>query len=222
MIVLVASALTLALFWPANSTTVSASDAPAPTDLPALPGLELVHQLRNQRRLGEAEDACWRLIAWADSAHGPESLETACAQMAMISILRLAGLSAAPEATALAERPLAVIEGRLGRWHLDTGRALDELASVRQDCGDLTRARVLFERKLAIQDSLLGPRHSEVGKTANKLGMLLHELGDWDEARCLYDRAYSVRMRALGPKHPETIATLDNLAVLAGDRGDDI
>ncbi len=204
----------------AAAATRAADIAPVPTSLPLLPGLERMLSLQVQGRLEEAEAAGWEVLARAQREQGEGSLAAASAQMHMIAVLRLRGRSAEPETEALALRSLAIIERELGGDHLDTGRALDELASVLQDRGDLTAARRLFARKLALQERALGAGHHEVGKTANKIGMLLHELGDFEEARLSYARALSIRERQLGAKHPETIATLDNLANLALARGD--
>ena len=63
----------------------------------------------------------------------------------------------------LAERALAIAETAYGPEHPDVGTALNNLAGILRDLGDLAAARPLAERALAIAETAYGPEHPAVG-----------------------------------------------------------
>jgi tetratricopeptide (TPR) repeat protein len=130
------------------------------------------------------------------------------------------GRAAYSAARPLLERVLAIREKALGPEHPDTAKALNNLARLLQDQGDLAAARPLYERALAIYVKALGPKHPDTATSLGNLGRLLQDQGDLAAARPLLERTLAIREKALGPEHPATATALQSLALLLAEQGD--
>jgi tetratricopeptide (TPR) repeat protein len=134
------------------------------------------------------------------------------------SYLHARGASA--QAIPLLRDTLAIYEKTLGAEDANTGTALNNLALLLSDQGDLSGARQLYERALAIHEKTLGPEHPLTATTLNNLARLLADQGDHAAARPLYERALAIHEKTPGPRHPDTAASLGNLANMFRTTGD--
>ena len=73
------------------------------------------------------------------------------------------GLSRSQRRTIRNQRALAIAETAYGPEHPDVGAALNTLATILCDLGELDAARPLAERALAITETAYGPEHPDVG-----------------------------------------------------------
>jgi tetratricopeptide (TPR) repeat protein len=124
------------------------------------------------------------------------------------------GRAAYGAARPLFERVLAIYEKVLGPEAPDTATSLNNLASLRQDQGDLAEAQPLFERALAIREKVLGPEHPDTAWSLNNLAILLRDKGYLAGAHLLFERALAIREKVNGPEHPDTATGLNVLARL--------
>ena len=137
-----------------------------------------------------------------------------------LAAYRHRALAAYAQARPLYERALAINEKALGPEHPQTALALNNLAHLLQDQGDLAGARTLHERALAIRERTLGPDHPDTAESLNNLALLLQDQGDLAAARPLFERALAIYQKALGPEHPSTATGCNNLALLTQAQGD--
>jgi serine/threonine protein kinase len=98
--------------------------------------------------------------------------------------------------------------------------ALNKLARLMWDTGQLEGAESLFVEALAMARKLHGPEHEEVAKLMNNLGYLLCVRGRLDESRELLEGALAMRRRIFGNEHSEVATSLNNLAILLSDLED--
>lgn len=151
----------------------------------------------------------------------------------------------------LTERMAALVSGRRGGWlqhyrsdypsaieyyrraagelerltgeSSETAEALDDLALVLHESGDMDTPRALYMRALDIFERLFGPENCKVGQALNNMGYYLHNAGDYDAARPLLERAVNVWTACLGRDHPDTLSAISDLALLkegpGGKRG---
>ena len=119
----------------------------------------------------------------------------------------------------LAESMVELCSNHLGPDHVDTARALTNLARVAVAQRERDVAEPALHRALAIQERALGPDHPDTALTLAVLGGCLQGHGDYAAAEPLFRRALGVRERVLGPEHPLTLGTLDNLAYLVTELG---
>jgi tetratricopeptide (TPR) repeat protein len=133
---------------------------------------------------------------------------------------RQAALAVFAAARPLLERALAICEKAFGPEHETTARALNNLALMLQNQGDLASARPLYERALALFEGALGPDHVTTAESLNNLASLLNTQGEFADARPLYERALAIYEKTLGPEHPSTAKIVNNLAGLLQDQGD--
>ena len=118
------------------------------------------------------------------------------------------------EAEALYRQVLQAFEGRLGREHPETLRAVTDLTSVYVALGRYREAEPLYRRALESQERVLGRDDPVTLFTLNNLAGLYVVQGRYREAEPLYVRALAARERTLGRDNAETLATVFNLAIL--------
>ncbi len=155
-----------------------------------------------------------------DAEPPPGAEERASGLINGLASYRHRALAAYAQARPLYERALAIKEKVLGPEHPQTALALNNLAHLLQDQGDLEGARRLHERALAIREKTLGPNHPDTAESLNNLALLLQDQGDLAAARPLFERALAIYQQALGPEHPSTATGCNNLALLMQAQGD--
>jgi tetratricopeptide (TPR) repeat protein len=134
--------------------------------------------------------------------------------------LYLGGRAEFVEAKAAYERALAAYEQSLGSEHPYVATAVNNLAGVLKDLGDLAGARAAYERALAIDEAVFGPHHLNVARDVNNLGVVLQDLGDLAGARAALERALAIWEEQLGPEHPNVASAVNNLGLVLKALGD--
>jgi class 3 adenylate cyclase/tetratricopeptide (TPR) repeat protein len=121
--------------------------------------------------------------------------------------------------TSLMLRPLShsvleLCERHHGPNHVETARALTNVARVALHQREMDIAEPALRRALFILEQSLGADHPDTARTLAVLGGCFMGRGDYAAAEPFFRRALEVRERFLGPEHPLTLSTLDNLAFL--------
>ena len=114
----------------------------------------------------------------------------------------------------LHEEELRASRETLGDRHPDTLSAIDSMATLLEDMGQLEEARPLYEEALRARRETLGYRHQETLLSISNMGQLLQAMGQLEEARALYDEALQASREVLGDRHPETLTLLDSINTL--------
>ncbi len=137
-----------------------------------------------------------------------------------VEVTRLANAARLDEQLPQAERALAVREQALGAEHPEVATALDRLASIIRNKGDLAKAEPLYLRALAIAEQTPAPGHAELGQILNDLATLYLRKGDLIQAEARFQRALTVWHETLGPEHSNVARALTNLGALYAGKGD--
>ncbi len=111
-------------------------------------------------------------------------------------------------------------EAVLGRDHLDTLVARNNLAGAYESAGDLGRAIALYEQTLTDTERLLGPDHPDTLRSRNNLAYAYQSAGDLGRAIPLHEQTLTDMVRLLDPDHPDTLASRNNLASAYESAGD--
>ena len=119
----------------------------------------------------------------------------------------------------LAASVVELAELHFGPQHLETAKALTNLARVALMQSETTSAEPLLRRALALQEQALGPDHPDTARTLAVLGGCYQGRGDMAAAEPLFQRVYDTRVRLLGADHPLTLGTLDALAHIVTELG---
>ena len=114
----------------------------------------------------------------------------------------------------LHEEELRASRETLGDRHPDTLSAIDSMATLLEDMGQLEEARPLYEEALRARRETLGDRHPKTLDSFSNLGQLLQAMRQLEEARALYDEALHASREVLGDRHPETLTLLDSINTL--------
>ncbi len=130
------------------------------------------------------------------------------------------GLALYPQARAGFEQVLATRRRVLGEEHPETLDAMNNLANVLSDQGDLAGACCLHDRVLAVCRRALGEEHPSTLTSMNNLAQTRWELGDLIGARSLQEQELAVCRRVLGEEHPDTLTSMSNLANMLNTQGD--
>ena len=118
----------------------------------------------------------------------------------------------------LVQSTVELCERHLGRDHIETARALTNLARAGVQQGETDSAESALRRALAIQEQVLGD-HPDTARTLAVLGGCFQGRGDHAAAEPCFRRALELRERLLGPEHPLTIGMLDYLAHVVSELG---
>lgn len=108
---------------------------------------------------------------------------------------------------------LRIYESAAGPESDEVADALNGLANLAADRGDLAEAEEGYRRVIRIHEQTLGARHPKVGSDYQNLGYLHTETGDYEEARSELEHALSILQEALGREHPKTLMPIGNLAI---------
>lgn len=119
----------------------------------------------------------------------------------------------------LAQAVVELCEAQFGADHIDTARALTNLARVAVQRGESAIAEPALRRALAIQERRLGPDHPDTARTLAVLGGWYQGRGDMRSAQRCVQRAFEIRERVLGAEHALTMSTLDLLAHVMTELG---
>ena len=125
-----------------------------------------------------------------------------------------------PEARAVMERALSIVEDTYGPDHPTVATHVNNLGNVLRDLGDLEGARTHFERALAISKKADGPDHPTAALRVNNLGGVLRDLGDLQGARRSFERALAIGEKTYGSDHPTVALRVNNLGAVLQDLGE--
>ena len=119
----------------------------------------------------------------------------------------------------LVQSTVELCEQHLGQNHVETARALTNLARAAVQRGEPETAETALRRALAIQDQVLGADHPDTARTLAVLGLCFQGRCNYAAAEANFRRSLEVRERVLGPEHPLTLGMLDHLAHAVSELG---
>ena len=103
-------------------------------------------------------------------------------------------------------------ETAAGGRHPDRGAALNNLAVLHRDLGELAESLAVFERSLALQVAQHGDSHPFLLETLGNVATARRELGRDEEALALYERGIALAVKVVGESHPTTLLLMNNRA----------
>jgi CHAT domain-containing protein/tetratricopeptide (TPR) repeat protein len=118
-----------------------------------------------------------------------------------------------PEAVRMATQALETSEFTVGESHASVAAHLANLAFLRYEDGDYTRAEDLLSRSLEIRETALDPEHPAIALSLLSLADLYATRGRCEQALPLMQRAVRIREKTLGPDHPDLADALSRLAM---------
>ncbi len=119
---------------------------------------------------------------------------------------------------ALLERGLELRRSTLGREHVETATAMEELAEAYRELARLEEAETLHREALALKRRV-GAAPSSVASSLNNLGLTVSERGRYDEAEPLLREAIEIWRTHEGPTAEVVAVGLNNLASILRQRG---
>ncbi|WP_434384894.1 tetratricopeptide repeat protein [Melittangium boletus] len=125
-----------------------------------------------------------------------------------------------PEAQAILQHILPLLESRLGENHPELAPVLNCLASLAYELGDYAQSQKAHERALKIIEDSSGRNHPDVASVLSNLANTYMEQGLYAKAEPLFERAVAISESALGPSNPSLISSLGSLAILYARQGD--
>ena len=131
----------------------------------------------------------------------------------------LARLKRFDEANALLQPAVQRARKQLGIDHIETQRAINELATSHQFGKRSDEAEAGFREVLAIRERRYGDGAMATRNSLNNLAMLLGSTDRDAEAIPYFERALAAERRALGDSHPDTLVLSHNLAMALRDVG---
>jgi len=98
--------------------------------------------------------------------------------------------------------------------------ALNALAHLHKDEGDLVEAQRLYEQSLALRRVAHGDKHTRVATAANNLAIVLVQRREYVKAESLLMESLAIRREKLGDQHEKVANTLASLAQIAQHNGE--
>ena len=118
------------------------------------------------------------------------------------------------------QRTTAIREKVLGKEHLDTAIAYNNLASIYQILGDYNNSLTFYLKSIAIREKVLGKENANTNIAYNNLASFYQDRGDYKNALKFYQKARSTFEQTLGREHPRTAMVYNNLGNLYYIKGD--
>ena len=109
---------------------------------------------------------------------------------------------------------------RLGRFHKDSIKCMEDLASCLQSNGDWLLAENCYHDCLEAREMICGYESIEAILIVGKLACVLRLQGKLAEAQMYYKRALDIRSKVQGSEHVSTLKTAHNLALVMEEMGD--
>ena len=117
------------------------------------------------------------------------------------------------EAAGAWETVIRIQSGAFGKQDLRLAATLDNLASCREELGEVDLAEAALRRALAIRESESGRNSASVAATVDALGSLLFDADRYDDAEAMFRRALNIYLDLLGADNAMIARNYDNLAV---------
>lgn len=125
-----------------------------------------------------------------------------------LEIARLYSLGDFESAVRLAEQSLARAKSEFGPSHLNTAKALNNLANLYFRTGRPDEAGWLYEDALGVEENALGRESKSVADTLYNFSMLHLYLGQKDKARVKLERARAI-YKAQTPPDPAALERVE-------------
>ncbi|PON29870.1 hypothetical protein TGAM01_v201236 [Trichoderma gamsii] len=117
------------------------------------------------------------------------------------------------------EKTLHYREKKLGNTHLDTIKAIAELAVTYYEQGRYSEAERLEIQVLDLRREILGDTHLDTIQAILNLAITYHKQGRYSEAERLEIQVLDLRREILGDTHLDTIQAILNLAITYDKQG---
>lgn len=179
--------------------------------------LDEVVQLRRGGNYPEALRLALKLAEDATRHQGPNSLESAVAQVELASVYRALGRYSRAEP--LLRDSLRILDKDAGKNQLALASCVNNLASLYQEMGEYARAEPLFQRGRRIYETSLRPDHPAVAALLNNLASLYQEMGQHERARALFQESLHLYEKEPRTNQAAIASCLKNLAALHQDMG---
>jgi tetratricopeptide (TPR) repeat protein len=191
------------------------AEEPAPAVADEIDGR--VRDLLDRLDYARAGALARKLVAEAEAAHGPASLQLANALDTLFAAL-WHGAPGAPgagwqETLDVAERALAIKESVLGPQDPEIAESLRQVALVRGNNGRWSEVVPLLERAVGILAAAFGPEDARVGRYLRSLGTAAWRSGDLARGRSLIERSVLLLENEYGL---ESLRAADSRWFLAG------
>jgi len=179
---------------------------------------EVFNNFMLEGKYAEAEAEARRSIAFAESASGPDSMETARCLDMLTEVYFYGDRVRSPEAETVGLRAIAIKEKLGPSPELAISyRLFGDLLTVK---GDYLRARPYFERAVNIHRTPAGYHPREEGAALVALGELLGKTGDFAAAKAAFQQALEIRQKFFPPITLNTANTMTAYAVVLRDTGE--
>ena len=119
----------------------------------------------------------------------------------------------------IADLALAVVAGRYGDFHPETGRGLNELAMAYAATGDWQRAEPLLAGALQLALLFDGVSSEAYATVLDNLAQANDAQGHFDAGEQMHRMALEAFARAVGPDHPSYATCLGGLAISCAELG---
>jgi len=164
-----------------------------------------------QDKYAEAVGTGKRLLAFRESADGPEHINVAGVLNALAALYMAMGKP--DEAGPLLERARAICKEHDGRSadRLHAG-VLDNLAELHRDKGNLEAAEPLARQALALLRAQYGDSHPACAESLAMVGTILLAKGQHAEAEAAFRESLAIRRMKMGWNRPVIIRSLVHLA----------
>jgi len=179
--------------------------------------IEEAKKLQAGGRNGEATKILERLLEFAETALGPDHLDTSIILNILAHLYSKQFLYG--KAETFYKRVLNARENAMGQDHLDTATSLNNLASLYSRQARYRDAEIFSKRALNIRERKLGSSHPDTAFSLESLARIYYAQGLYSQAEPLVKRSLSIREAVLGPVHPDTALSLSNLATLYSSQG---
>ena len=140
----------------------------------------------------------------------PDADTATRAKVIRADLLRVTGKK--PDAAALLRSAVVDLTARHGEGDRRTLLAINSLATVLHELGDIDAAEPLYRQALAGLTNLKGERDPDALSAMNNLAMVLFARRASPGSLAALQHVFEVRSRLLGPDHPDTLKVLANIS----------
>jgi CHAT domain-containing protein/tetratricopeptide (TPR) repeat protein len=169
---------------------------------------------RNGRNTASTRALADKAVAAARAAHDDMRLARSLSNLGRVLIL--AGTY--PEAVAVFQQAIDVLQRSVGPNHPDVGNALDAMATALLAVDRHVEAKQALERARRIKESVLPAEDVTLARTLELQSLLLQRTGDYSSAEIPLVRALAIREH-LQPAHPDLARALWLAGELATYKG---
>jgi len=112
------------------------------------------------------------------------------------------------------EKVIAIRENILGKEHLKTAKAYNNIAVVYYSLSKYDLALEYYEKDLLISKKVLGKEHPDTASSYYNMGMVFDDKSEYDLALDYYRKALAIREKVLGKEHPDVANCYHNISLV--------